>query len=182
MSATNGIPAGLASVIVPCFNQLEFTRHCLTALFRHTRAPWELIVVDNGSTDGTADYLAGVQDASPIPITVVTNPTNRGYPTAVNQGLSVALGDYLVLLDNDAVVTDGWLDQLVALAGADPTIGLTGPMSNSAMSPQLVEHVPYARPGADARLRRQVEGSAPRSMVHRRQAVGVLPADEAGRL
>ncbi len=144
MSATAGIPKGLASVIVPCFNQLEYTRHCLTALMRHTRLPWELIVVDNGSTDGTPSYLAGVQDASPIPVTVVSNPTNRGFPAAVNQGLSAALGDFLVLLDNDAVVTDRWLDQLVALAGAEPTIGLTGPMSNSAMGPQHVEHVHYA--------------------------------------
>ena len=139
----NGISVGLASVIVPCFNQLEFTRQCVTALVRYTRLPWELIVVDNGSTDGTAIYLAGVQDASPIPITVVSNPTNRGYPTAVNRGLFAALGDFLVVLDNDAVVTDGWLDQLVALTEADPGIGLTGPMSNSAMFPQLVEHVPY---------------------------------------
>ena len=73
----------------------------------------------------------------------MSNPTNRGYPTAVNQGLSAALGDFLVFLDNDAVVTDGWLDQLVALTEADPAIGLTGPMSNSAVYPQLVEHVPY---------------------------------------
>jgi glycosyltransferase involved in cell wall biosynthesis len=93
MGATNGIPAGLASVIVPCFKQ----RQCVTAVVRCTRPPWELIVVDNGSTDSTAVYLAGFQDASPIPITVVSNPANRGYPTAVNQGLSAALGDFLVV-------------------------------------------------------------------------------------
>ena len=51
---------GLASVIVPCWNQLAFTRQCLTALVRCTRPPWELIVVNNGSTDDTAVYLAGV--------------------------------------------------------------------------------------------------------------------------
>jgi glycosyltransferase involved in cell wall biosynthesis len=45
---------GLTSIIVPCFNQREFTRHCLQALFQHTGPAWELIVVDNGSTDGTA--------------------------------------------------------------------------------------------------------------------------------
>jgi glycosyltransferase involved in cell wall biosynthesis len=39
---------GLASIIVPCWNQLEFTRHCIAALVRHTREPWELIVVNNG--------------------------------------------------------------------------------------------------------------------------------------
>ena len=63
----------IASIIIPCFNQLEFTRHCLPALFRLTRPPWELIVIDNGSTDGTGAYLAGVQDASTVPVTVITN-------------------------------------------------------------------------------------------------------------
>jgi hypothetical protein len=61
MVATTRSPGGLASVVIPCFNQLEFTRHCLAALVRHTRPPWELVVVDNGSTDGTADYLRGVR-------------------------------------------------------------------------------------------------------------------------
>jgi GT2 family glycosyltransferase len=134
---------GLASVIVPCFNQLSFTRHCIAALARHTRAPWELVAVDNGSTDGTAAYLQGVHDAAPFPVTILTNPENRGFPAACNQGLRAARGDYLVLLNNDAVVTDAWLDQLVALADSDPKIGMTGPMSNEVSPPQLVEPVPY---------------------------------------
>ena len=74
------IPRRLASIIVPCWNQLEFTRLCLQALFRYTRPPWELIVVDNGSTDGTGEYLAGVQDAAPVPVTVITNARNRRVP------------------------------------------------------------------------------------------------------
>ncbi len=158
----------VTSIIIPCFNQLEFTRHCLRALFRHTRPPWELIVIDNGSTDGTGVYLAGVQDSSPAPVTVITNAANRGFPAAINQGLRVARGEYLVLLNNDAVVTDSWLDQLIALAemGTDSTteiteiteektqegegkvrtkerIGLVGPTSNYVSPPQLVENVPY---------------------------------------
>jgi glycosyltransferase involved in cell wall biosynthesis len=144
VGATNGKPASLASVIVPCFDRLDLTRHCVAALMQHTRPPWELIVVDNGSTDGTAGFLRRVQDASAVPVTVVTSAANRGFCAAANQGLSAALGDYLVLLHNDTVVTDGWLDQLAALAEADPSIGLTGPMSNSGLAPQLVDHVPYA--------------------------------------
>src|SRR5205807_1960035 len=110
--------AGLTSIIVPCWNQRAFTRLCLQALFRYTRPAWELIVVDNGSTDDTAAYLAGVQDATSVPVTVITNARNRGFPAAVNQGLEVTRGEYLVLLNNDAVVTEGWLDHLIALASA----------------------------------------------------------------
>ncbi len=142
----------LSSVIIPCWNQLEFTRKCIGALFRQTGPNWELIVVNNGSSDGTGDYLGGVQDVSPVPVTVIANGTNRGFPAAVNQGLQYARGEYLVLLNNDVIVTEGWLDQLVALASIaldsdveDLTsrIGLVGPMSNYAAPPQLVENVPY---------------------------------------
>src|SRR5271166_5732197 len=106
---------GLASVIIPCWNQLEFTRKCISALFRQTGGSWELIVVDNWSTDGTGGYLAGVQDSSPVPVTVIANATNLGFPAAINQGLEFARGEFLVLLNNDVVVTDGWLAQLIAL-------------------------------------------------------------------
>jgi GT2 family glycosyltransferase len=125
--------------------------------------------IDNGSRDGTGAYLAGVQDTSPVPVTVIANAVNRGFPAAVNQGLSVARGEYLLMLNNDAVVTDCWLDQLVApaemktdlttenteiteregttnltnLTNRTMRIGVVGPMSNYASPPQLVEGVPY---------------------------------------
>ena len=117
---------GLASIIIPCWNQLEFSRKCIATLMRQTRPPWELIFVNNGSIDGTADYLAGVQDVSPMPVTIIANGTNRGFPAAINQGLQYARGEYLVLLNNDVVVTDGWLEQLVALA----TVGCTTEMAD----------------------------------------------------
>ena len=82
---------------------------------RQTGPNWELIVVDNGSNDGTGDYLAGVQDASPVPVTLIANATNRGFPAAIDQGLEYARGEFLVVLNNDVVVTEGWLGQLVAL-------------------------------------------------------------------
>jgi GT2 family glycosyltransferase len=97
------------------WNQLEFTRHCITALVRHTRRPWELIVVDYASTDGTAVYLGGVHDAAAVPVTMICNRENRGFAAAINQGLAAARGEYLVMLNNDVVVTDAWLDQLTAL-------------------------------------------------------------------
>ena len=74
-----------------------------------------MIAVSNGSSDPTGDYLAGVQDTSAVPVTLITNATNRGFPAAINQGLHYARGGYLVMLNNDVVVTDGWLNQLVNL-------------------------------------------------------------------
>ncbi len=111
-------PTALTSIIVPCWNQRGFTELCVQALFRHTRPSWELIVIDNGSTDDTAAYLAGVRDAASVPVTIIRNAQNVGFPRAINQGLQQARGESLVLLNNDAVVTDGWLDQLIALAAA----------------------------------------------------------------
>ena len=108
----------MTSIIVPCWNQREFTQHCVRALVRHTAPDWDLIVVDNGSTDGTAEYLAGLQDGGRVPVTIVRNERNLGYPAAINQGLQVARGEHLVLLNNDTVVTEGWLDQLIALTAA----------------------------------------------------------------
>jgi glycosyltransferase involved in cell wall biosynthesis len=113
---------GLTSVIIPCWNQLEFTRQCVKSLIRRTAPRWELIVINNGSTDETGDYFAGVQDISPVPVTIIANATNRGFPAAINQGLQYARGESLVLLNNDVVVTDGWLEQLIALAGAKSEI------------------------------------------------------------
>ena len=135
---------GLASIIIPCWNQHEFTRQCVRALRQHTRPPWELIVIDNGSTDDTPAYLGGVQDASAVPVTIIRNKSNRGFPAAINQGLQSARGDYLVLLNNDVVVTDAWLEQMIALANAPSNIGLVGPMSNYATPPQGLVDVPYS--------------------------------------
>ncbi len=141
---------GLASVIIPCWNQLEFTRKCLAALFRQTGSNWELIVVNNGSNDGTADYLAGVQDVSPMPVTLIANGTNRGFPEAINQGLQYARGEYLVLLNNDVVVTDGWLEQLIGLVSIGETTEGREPGSReNGSGEQTTEHTEATEVGED---------------------------------
>src|SRR5438309_5103067 len=59
-------PPGLASLLIPCCGQLEYTKLCVPSVLQHTRAPFELIFLDIGSLDGTADYLAGVQAAASV--------------------------------------------------------------------------------------------------------------------
>jgi glycosyltransferase involved in cell wall biosynthesis len=149
---------GLASVIIPCWNQLEFTRKCLHALFRQTAPSWELIVIDNGSTEGTGSYLAGVQDASPAPVTVIANSTNRGFPAAINQGLQYARGEYLVLLNNDVVVPEGWLSQLIGLASVAPTTEMSREADLGVSTTERTETTEIGgegqRAGASAKLRK----------------------------
>jgi GT2 family glycosyltransferase len=112
-------------------------------VLRHSRAPYELIFLDIGSLDGTAEYLAGIQAAASVRVEVVRTATDLGIGATVREALARAWGEFYVLLNNDTVVAEGWLDQLLALARLSPAVGLVGPMSNYAAPPQWVEEVPY---------------------------------------
>jgi O-antigen biosynthesis protein len=136
-------PPGLASILIPCCGQLEYTKLCVPSLLKHTRQPYELIFLDIGSLDGTAEYLAGVAAATNVSVKILRTPTDLGIAQTVQDAIKQARGEYLVLLNNDTIVTDSWLAQMVALAKLSPTIGMIGPMSNYAAPPQLVEGVPY---------------------------------------
>jgi GT2 family glycosyltransferase len=114
------------------------------SLLAHSREPFELIFIDIGSLDGTADYLAGLAaGARSIRVAAVRTETDLGINDACREALDTARGEYIVLLNNDTIVTDSWLNQLIGLANLSPAIGLVDPMSNYAAPPQLVEVVPY---------------------------------------
>jgi O-antigen biosynthesis protein len=136
-------PSGLVSIVVPCCGQLEYTKLLVPSLLRHTRQPFELIFIDIGSLDGTAEYLAGLAAGIQTRAEIVRTATDLGISQAIQDAFKLCRGEYLVLLNNDAIVTDAWLYQLVAMAQLSPVIGLAGPMSNYAAPPQLVETVPY---------------------------------------
>ena len=125
---------GLTSIVILTHNQLEYTRKCLESLRRLTDEPYELIVVDNGSTDGTMEYLGTLPGVRLIP-----NDTNRGFPAAANQGIAASTGNQILLLNNDTIVTTGWLGRLLRALHSDPAIGLVGPCSNCVSGPQQVE-------------------------------------------
>ncbi|HEX3596612.1 MAG TPA: glycosyltransferase family 2 protein [Polyangiaceae bacterium] len=102
---------------------------CLRALRRNT--PWpdlEIIVVDNGSNDGTRILLE--THARRDGVVVVSNATNRGFAAATNQALKRASGEFVVLLNDDTAVGPGWLSRLVAHLEADAALGLVCPVTN----------------------------------------------------
>jgi GT2 family glycosyltransferase len=129
----------LASVLLVTWNGLEeATRPCLDSLFAVPAGlPFEAVVVDNGSTDGTREYLAALAAREPR-LKVRFNGTNRGFAGGNNDAIAEAKGDLLVLLNNDTELSGGWLGRLCAPLLRDPSVGLAGPVSNSVGNEQMI--------------------------------------------
>jgi len=118
-----------ASLVIVTYNNLVFTRLCLAALLVHTTYPnYEIIVVDNASGDRTVGFLRELARQQPH-VRVIVNASNRGFAAAINQGVRAATGEVLVLLNNDTIVSPGWLTRLVRYLD-DPSIGAVGPVTN----------------------------------------------------
>ena len=109
-------PAERVAVVLPVFNQLEYTRGCLQSLAPNLAGGVELIVVDNGSTDGTGTYLSSFAGAR-----VVRNETNLGCARAWNQGVHLSTREWTVIMNNDVVVAPGSLEALLEFGGETGT-------------------------------------------------------------
>jgi GT2 family glycosyltransferase/tetratricopeptide (TPR) repeat protein len=119
-------------VIVTC-NAISYTKQCFQSLQKCTSSSHEIIVIDNGSTDGTIEYLRSLPS-----VQLIENSKNLGFPAAVNQGMRTSRGDAILLLNNDVIVTPKWLDRLTRAIQNSTNIGLVGPCSNSVSGPQQV--------------------------------------------
>jgi GT2 family glycosyltransferase len=126
---------GLTSIVMVSYNALEKTQKCLEALRRAADARFatELIVVDNGSSDGSAEWLAEQRD-----LTLIRNADNLGAPKARNQALARARGEWIVVMDNDAIVSPGWLERLRFHAQVDAKSGCIGPVADRAAHGQQI--------------------------------------------
>ena len=119
-----------ASLIILTHNNLNYTRLCLESLFQYTDfRDWEVIVVDNASQDGTPEFLRTYAAHNPR-LQPLLNQENLGFAHGNNLGAQKARGDLLVFLNNDIVLTPGWLENLAAYL-RDPHVGLVGPLTNS---------------------------------------------------
>lgn len=139
----------LVSIVILTYNQRSYTEECLASIARHTPEPHEIIMVDNGSADGTVAWLSSLVD-SDSRYRLIVNDENRGFAAGCNQGLAVARGEYLVLLNNDVVVTPEWLAGLIECHRTEPRVGIVGPLTNNASGIQgLGEVCPGGTGGLD---------------------------------
>lgn len=129
----------LVSIVMLTYNQLADTKLCVESLFKHTAdVNYELIFVDNGSTkDDTIAYLDALKKEHKN-IKTVYNKENLGFSCANNQGIEISEGDYVLLLNNDVILTDGWLSRMIQVAESDSKIGIVAPCTNHASGRQVV--------------------------------------------
>lgn len=109
------------SVIVANWNRRDLLRACLLSLSQQTFRDFEIIVVDNGSTDGSIELLG---DRRFEYVRVIQNAENRGFCAANNQGIEAARGSWIALLNNDAEAEPRWLERLLAVVESEPDVGM----------------------------------------------------------
>jgi len=121
---------GKATIIVLSLNSLEYLRLCLEGIWQKTEYPnYDVIVVDNGSSSEIVEYLQRSMQKEPR-LRVIFNGHNLGFTRGNNAGIRAARdSDYLILLNEDTVVTRGWLTRMAGYLN-DPSIGLIGPVTN----------------------------------------------------
>ena len=119
------------SVVVVTYNNLDLTRACLHSLEQYSDyANLEVIVVDNASADDTPNYLRTWAEQK-RDRHILLNEENLGFAAANNQGLALASGDYLVMLNNDTYVTPGWISTMVRHLRCNENLGMLGPVTNN---------------------------------------------------
>ena len=126
------------SIVTATHNRLDLTQEYLESLrcsLAEIRDPYELIFVDDASTDGTVAFLEQFGE----PCTILVNERNRGYAYSNNKGARLAQGDFLCLLNNDLVLTPGWLQPMIQQCRSDEGSGAIGNVQINIKS-NLIEH------------------------------------------
>ena len=116
------VESPMVSIVIPVYNQIHYTYACLVSILEHTTdVSYEVIIADDVSTDATShlsDYVEG--------LVICRNTTNQGFLRNCNNAARSARGKYVMFLNNDTKVTEGWLSSLVNLIESDRTIGMVG--------------------------------------------------------
>ncbi len=111
-----------ASVVIPTFNRTEYLGECLASIRAQARRDIEVILVDDGSTDGHLDRLNATVALQNV--VLIRHPQNRGASEARNTGVCVARGEYIVFIDSDDLLEPHYLETAFEVLNRDPAIGL----------------------------------------------------------
>jgi len=128
----------LATILILSYNTWPFTIRAIDSIKRMTSTPHKILVIDNGSTDGTVAYLRADKQ-----ILHIENTCNLGFARGFNVGLQCVDTPYFVLSNSDIVATKGWLNRMIHNISRDEKLVCLGPRSNYVSGPQLIPDAPY---------------------------------------
>jgi GT2 family glycosyltransferase len=119
-------------IVIPVWNKLEFTKECIDSIIKNTEGiDYRLVIIDNASAAAAKTYLEGLKGKEGSRVLLVRNENNLGFVKAANQGMRISEAPYVCLLNNDTIVTSGWLAEMMKVAESSPDIGLVNPSSNN---------------------------------------------------
>jgi ADP-heptose:LPS heptosyltransferase/GT2 family glycosyltransferase len=127
VNASSAADAHLScDIIIPVYNQLDYTKQCLDSIIANTAYPHRIIVVDDASGQETKSYLKGL--ASQGQIVLLENPSNMGWVASVNNGIKSSTAAFVCVMNNDVEVYPGWLFEMINAAQASEKIGIVNPV------------------------------------------------------
>ncbi|WP_312562177.1 glycosyltransferase, partial [Anaerospora sp.] len=122
------------SIIIWTYNKLNYLRQCIESIRTYTDVEkYELIIIDDNSADGTLEWLKSQSD-----LIIIFHEQGMGYLKGYNKGIEMASGDNILLLDNDVIVSHGWLDNLITCLYSNEEIGAVGPVTNNCAYAQAI--------------------------------------------
>lgn len=121
----------VVSIVIPVWNQPDMTVQCFASIRESTKIPYEIIWVDNGSTPENVKIIRRQATRPRVHTKLIRNSRNLGFVKATNQGIAEAEGDYVILLNNDTMVTYQWAKKLIRPLVNDPQVGIVGPVTQS---------------------------------------------------
>ncbi len=127
------------SIVIVAYNQINYTKKCIQSIQKYVTVNYEIVLIDNASNDGTMKQLSKNDGL----IKYYRNNSNYGFPVAVNQGILNSLGDYILILNNDTVLTEGLIERMIEIAESDSEIGLVAPLSNEVSGLQKDHNAKY---------------------------------------
>mgnify|MGYP000991462360 CR=1 FL=1 len=130
------INRNLVSIIIPCFNAVKYTRQCLNSVLKHSTCDYEIILINNGSSDKTREFLKEFKKKNKHhcflkKISVFNMPYNIGVAKALNLGIRKSSGQYVCYINSDVIVTKNWLVSLTKACEKNRKNAVVGTLFNS---------------------------------------------------
>ena len=138
--------SGKCDIVIPVWNNLDLTRDCIDSITEYTRYSYRIILIDNASDTPTKRYLDLLKERLSDAVEIIRNQENRGFIRAVNQGMKRSGTPYICIMNNDTLVTEGWLGEMIDVLLSNDAIGIINPSSNtSCQFPGKLDIHTYAR-------------------------------------